>query len=130
MLEYPNDIDEAKAVISNSANDELERYNRRRNWIREGIICGVCFGIAALLWLISGRFRTFLSALPLAAMISFTGLFPLFHNRSVRKRIESGRIFEGRADEELIDAARSYVDEFNAFEQRQESDRRRKRDRT
>ncbi len=127
MLEYPQNICEAKAIISDSANDELEQYNRRCNWIREGIICAACFGGAAVLRLISGRSSVFLSALPLAGMISFTGLFPLFYNRSVRRKIESGRVFEGRTDEDLINAAKSYVDEFNAFERKQELKRQKKR---
>jgi hypothetical protein len=115
MLEKPRNFEEAKMIIKNSANDELEVYNRKKNIKRSAIISAICFASAAAIGLLNHRMSTFYAALPLASMVSLTSLFPLIYNRSVRKKIESGKAFEGRTEQEIIDAASSYVDEYNKF---------------
>ena len=121
LLEKPRNYEEAKVIIKNSANDDLEKHNRKKNLIRSGIIAGLSYGAAAAVGIITHNTSNFVAALPLASMVTLTSFFPMIYNRSIRKKIESGKIFEGRTEQDIVDAASSYVDQYNQFERTHKS---------
>ena len=126
-MEYPNSAEEARELLRNSTCDAMDRWTRRRNLIRAAVIIGLCLGAAAVLGIATHRLSSFLAALPLAVMISITGFFPMIYNRSFNRKMRAGVFFEGKSDEEIIAAAREYVDEYRAWEEKQQARQKRQK---
>ena len=78
-------------------------------------------GAAAVLGIVSHRLSNFLAALPLTLMIGITSFFPLIYNHSFNKKMRTGVFFEGKSDGEIIDAAKEYVDQYRAWEEKQQA---------
>lgn len=115
MLERPNNYEEAKIIIKNSVDDEYEHRNMKVNALRAGIITAISFGIAGLIGLATKKPIAFLSMLPPAIIMSLSGLGPILAQWRTNNRINSGQYFQNKSEEQIINIADDYVEEYNNF---------------
>ena len=116
MLESPKNYEEAKVIIKNSVGDNYQKHFMRKAALRTAFVSLASFGAAVAVGLISKNQTAALYMLPGSALISLTTLVPFILQHRTNKRIESGKYFENKTEQEIMNIARTYVSDYNNYE--------------
>ncbi len=117
MLEKPRNYEEAKIVIKNSINDDLQKYNKSWNKKRSIVITSICAAVAVAIGAAKGV-SVGLASVPFLGVVSLSSLAPFIIRKNVDKEIQSGAYFKDKSEEDIIKIASAYVDQYNDFEKK------------
>ena len=112
MLQKPRNYEEAKIIIKNSIDDDLQKYNREWNKKRSIVITSICAAVAVAIGATNGV-SVGIASVPCLGIISLTSLAPFIIRKHVNKEILDGTYFQDKSESEIIRIASDYVDEYN-----------------
>ena len=116
MITKPQNYEEAKTIIQDSVNHP---YNKKfaKSLIRRAILNvlgGLAFG--AIIGWATGSSLGFLCFLPCVILVLVLSVVPIIMHYHMNRDILSGRIFQKKSRQEIIDLAGNYVDQINEYE--------------
>ena len=116
MLEKPKNYEEAKKIIENAPNDDMQAKKMKTVKLRALAAVGV--GVAAA---ISAGVMTedpSMGAIVLGNSMFFAAPFtlPYFFRQRTKRELRNGTYFDDKSEEEVMKLADEYVDEYNEFD--------------
>ena len=118
-MEYPKTYEEAKTIIKNSFDDDYNKHLNKKYLLRGGLITALAAGTAISLGAIKGNMTLPLGLLPIVGGASFLSFAPLIEKARIKKRLKNDELFKARREQDVIDEAIRYVDQYNQFVEEQ-----------
>ena len=118
MLSKPKNYEEAKIILKNSVGDELRTHNKKVNLIRAGIINTLVVGALVALGVKFNDITVPLAGLPFLGAAGFASFIPIITTHKTDKTLADGSYFKDKSEQQVIDIASRYVDEYNEYERR------------
>ena len=116
MLEKPENYEEAKKILVDSATDDFNARYKKAFKLRAGLVTAIGLGVAATAGLVTQNPTWTTSMLPAVGVISLTGVMPLITFNKRLKSYKNGKYFEKNSEQRVMEVASTYVDEYNTFE--------------
>ena len=119
MLNKPENFQEARKIIENAVDDDLQTKRMKNAKLRSMFIFGA--GIAAAIGAGVITQDPTIGALSVPSSVIITAPFTLkyFLMKYTKDRIKNGDYFRENDPDKIMDAARDYVDEYNKYEEKQ-----------
>ena len=117
MYEYPENYEEAKIIINKAINDDYTQRKKRVALFVPVFLGTVATAIAAGLSIYSGE-PTIAFLGPDLMMLMSPSILPYLKIRNGINKIKSGEYFKLLSEKEVLEKAREYVREYNAYEQK------------
>ncbi len=117
MYNKPETYEEAKKIIRECNSDE--EYNAKylnAKKLKAGFIAAAGVGVAATVGLVTGDFSNTTTMLPAVGVVGLTSLLPYFGLKMQMKKVDNGKFFDDKSEEEIMEIANAYVISHNAFE--------------
>lgn len=121
MLEKPSNYQEAKKIIEDAIDDDLQTKKMRIAKLRSLLVVSLGVGAAVSVGVLTENPTLGAIALPNAMMLAAPFTIPYFLRKSTNKRIKNGTYFEDKSEAQIMDAAEDYVREYNAYEEKKRS---------
>ena len=116
MINKPENYEEAVKIIKDSVDNDLDKKNVKTIKYRAIFATAGCVGLAGILGLVVHNPIATIALLPASGLVGLATLFPAFLHKKTYKDIESGKYFENKSEQEVIDIAQKYTDEKNEFD--------------
>lgn len=114
-IEEPKTFEEAKIIIKNSVNDELEKSNMKYYRHRAMFNVGLVTAAAGVLGIALNSIACFAGLLPVTGIVALTSLQPIFQQRTTNERIKNDVYFKDKTEAYIIEVAKDYTNQFNEF---------------
>ncbi len=118
MLEEPKNYEEARRIIENAVDDDLQTKMMKRCKLRIIIVYGVLIAAAVIAGVKTGDTTLGIIAFLNALILGSPFTIPFFKRRSVTKMIHDGSYFEKVDEDKMMHAAIDYVREYNEYEEK------------
>ncbi len=113
MLEYPRNVEEAKIIIKNSAHDDYKQHRMKVSTLRNGLITAA-FAVATIGLGIANP-STLVASIPITGLAALTTALGVVAHKKGIQYVDSGEVFEGKSEEDIMNLATKYVDEYNEY---------------
>ena len=118
MIKQARNYEEAKIIIQNSVNDDFNQKLNKAAKFRA--IFGSIVGVGAIVatGIVSQNPVLTGIMVPICGMTNLPFMVPYFAQKTTKKSVESGEYFRGKSEEELVDIANKYANQYNEYEAR------------
>lgn len=116
MLEYPKDYEEAKQILRDGVDGELEQKLLRRDIIRNNVIYLIILGIFVFVTLRYDNAWLALGVMPGVLPFTIPWVMLYFIRKRNHRIVKSGEYFQNMTESQVIRNAEHYVDMYNAYE--------------
>lgn len=118
MLEKPTNYEEAKIILKKMPTDDMQQSKLKTAKLRSMFIVGLGAAAAATVGIVSQDPALGVIAFPNAMLLAAPFTLPYFLRKYTLNRIDNGEYFQDKTEDQIIDAAKDYVEQYNKFEER------------
>lgn len=119
MLNYPENYTEARKILIDAVDNDLEKKKLKITKLRTIFITAVGLGVSTALGVTTKDPLVGLITFPNAMLISLPLMIPYFARAKATKKIKDHSYFREHTPDEIIESANDYVTNYNKWEESQ-----------